>query len=98
MHQEKTRVYADGTWEGEGMGLNGPVRAAVFVEDGEIKEVKILERSDDDPYFTDARKVIVPEILEQQTADVDGVSGATFSSDGILEAVRKALTFAAEKK
>ena len=90
--------YADGTWEGEGMGLNGPVRAAVVVEDGEIKEVKILERSDDDPYFTDARKVIVPEILEQQTADVDGVSGATFSSEGILEAVKEALTFAAEKK
>lgn len=90
--------YADGTWEGEGMGLNGPVRAAVVVEEGEIKEVKILERSDDDPYFTDARQVIVSEILEQQTADVDGVSGATFSSDGILEAVSKALAFAAEKK
>lgn len=84
--------YADGTWEGEGMGLNGPIRVAVVVEEGKIKEVKILERSDDDPYFKDSRQVIVPEILEQQTADVDGVSGAMFSSDGILEAVKEALT------
>lgn len=90
--------YADGTWEGEGMGLNGPVRVAVVVENGEIKEVKILERLDDDPYFTDARQVIVPEILEQQTAEVDGVSGATFSSEGILEAVKEALALAVEKK
>lgn len=88
---EDTVKYADGTWEGEGMGLNGSVRVSVVVEDGMIAEVKILERVDDDPYFTDARTVLVPAILEKQSADVDTVSGATFSSEGILEAADDAL-------
>lgn len=86
--------YADGTWEGEGMGLNGPVRVEVIVENAMITDVKILERTDDDPYFTDARLELVPEILKQQSADVDVVSGATFSSEGILEAVEEALKHA----
>ena len=95
---EPASEYADGTWEGEGMGLNGPVRAAVTLEDGRITEIKILERTDDDPYFTDARVELVPKILEQQSADVDTVSGATFSSEGILEAVEEALKLAVEEK
>lgn len=86
--------YADGTWEGEGRGLNGPIRTAVVVEDGKITEIKILEQSDDESYFTDARQGIVSEILKQQTSEVDTVSGATFSSEGIVEAVREALTSA----
>ena len=90
-------VYADGTWEGEGTGLNGPIRVSVTVENGSMTEIKILERTDDDPYFTDARVEIVPKILEQQSADVDGVTGATFSSEGILEAVEEALKLAAEE-
>ena len=95
---EPASEYADGTWEGEGLGLNGPVRAALTVEDGRITEIKILERTDDDPYFTDARVELVPKILEQQSADVDTVSGATFSSEGILEAVEEALKHAVEAK
>ncbi|MGN8630837.1 FMN-binding protein [Blautia sp. HCP3S3_G3] len=67
------------------------MKVSVVVEDGMIAEVKILERVDDDPYFTDARTVLVPAILEKQSADVDTVSGATFSSEGILEAADDAL-------
>lgn len=67
------------------------MKVSVVVEDGMIAEVKILERVDDDPYFTDTRTVLVPAILEKQSADVDTVSGATFSSEGILEAADDAL-------
>ena len=89
--------YSDGVWEGEGMGLNGAVRVKVVVEEGNLTDIKILEHEDDEPYFSDAKQEIIPAIIENQSVDVDGVSGATFSSEGIIEAVKDALMSSEEQ-
>ena len=62
-----------------------------------LTDIKILEHEDDEPYFSDAKQEIIPAIIENQSVDVDGVSGATFSSEGIIEAVKDALMSSEEQ-
>ena len=63
----------------------------VLIEDGEITEINILEaNAEDDAYLTTAESIL-DDILKAQSADVDTVSGATFSSTGIRDAVSDAL-------
>ena len=77
---EAASPYADGTYTGKAQGYGGTVSVAVTIQDGTIT----------DAYF-DAAKGVIDEILEAQTTEVDTVSGATFSSNGILHAVADAL-------
>ncbi|MCI7813588.1 MAG: FMN-binding protein [Lachnospiraceae bacterium] len=83
--------YQDGTWDGEGIGYYGKINVEVLVESGEITNIKVVKYEDDDEYFQDARSGVVKEILDQQSTEVDVVSGATYSSKGIIKAVEDAL-------
>ena len=58
---------------------------------GKITAIDIVKTKDDEEYFFDAQKKVIPEILEKQSTDVDAVAGATTSSEGICHAVEKAL-------
>lgn len=82
---------ADGVYEGEGIGFGGLTRVSVEVSGQQITAINILSQSDDASFFNRA-KAVIDEILESQTLDVDTVSGATFSSRGIINAVKNALT------
>lgn len=84
-------VLNDGTYEGEGSGFRGNTQVSVKVEDGEISDIEIISYEDDRRFFERASSVIIQEIIENQTVDVDAVSGATYSSNGIKEAVANAL-------
>ena len=69
----------------------GEIRVEVLIEDGEITEINILEaNAEDDAYLTTAESIL-DDILKAQSADVDTISGATFSSTGIRDAVSDAL-------
>ena len=84
-------VLKDGVWSGEGQGYQGKVTVEVTVSEGAIIDVKVTGYADDPEYFNDAKNGVVKQILEQQEAKADAVSGATYSSRGILEAVENAL-------
>lgn len=81
----------DGVYEGTGTGFAGPIKVAVTIKDHTITAIEILSKSDDAAFFTRA-KAMIDRILEKQSLDVDTVSGATYSSRGILRAVKNALT------
>lgn len=81
----------DGIYEGQGSGFRGTTEVAVTVEDGKITDITILSFNDDTPYFTRARNAVISSIISSQSLDVSTVSGATYSSNGILEAVSDAL-------
>lgn len=81
----------DGTYEGVGEGLFGPIRVSVVVQGGRITEVKVLEHTESEGISDPAISGIPKAIVENQTVDVDTVSGATFTSKGIIEAVKNAL-------
>ena len=87
----------DGVYTGSGQGFNGPIRVRVTISKGSITNVEILSHSDDNPYFGRARAVI-SKILGKADKSVDTVSGATYSSRGILDAVRNALSKAGGSK
>lgn len=90
------KEYKDGTWIGEGNGFNGIVKVEVTIQEGKIQSINVLENVDDYEYFSVAEEGIIQEVLEQQTSEVDAVSGATFSSKGIKEAVSNALEMSNE--
>ena len=81
----------DGTYIGTGQGFNGPISVRVTVSGGNIVNVEILSYSDDAPYFNRARAVI-SRLIGKPGKSVDTVSGATYSSRGIIDAVRDALS------
>lgn len=89
-------TYKDGTYTGEGNGFAGKIKVQVVIKDGKIKSIKILSTSDGADYISKA-KGIISNIVSKQSTNVDTVSGATYSSNGIISAVRNALSKASVK-
>ena len=84
--------YVDGTYTGSGTGFGGTVTVQVTVSGHKITAINILDASSETPaYFANAKGVI-NKILSGQTPNVDAVSGATYSSNGIIQAVQNALS------
>lgn len=83
-------VYKNGTYSGTGTGFSGKLKASVVVKKGKIESIEVVESSDDEVFLNRARQII-PEIIRNQNTEVDVISGATYSSGGILEAVEHAL-------
>ena len=82
----------DGTYEGQANGYRGLVKVSVTVKDHKITAIKVLSNSDDAAFFNRASVCVIKNILAKQSLKVDVVSGATYSSNGIIKAVKNALT------
>ena len=80
----------DGKYIGQATGYKGILRVEVEIKDGKITKITLLSHSDDAGYI-DSAKNILKDIQRKQTADVTAISGATYSSDGIKNAVKDAL-------
>lgn len=84
--------YTDGTYTGEGQGASGVIKVEVKVEKGKISEVNLVEHNETKTLVDGVKDNIVPEIIKNQSTEgVEAVSGATNSSNGVIEAVNKAL-------
>lgn len=81
---------ADGVYTGTGQGRNGPITVNVTVSAGEITGIEIISQSETPKYFSLAER-IVDSILSAQSPQVDAVTGATLTSEGIKAAVANAL-------
>lgn len=82
--------YPDGVYIGSGEGYRGETTVAVSLKDGTIDNIMVMNTEDDTAYFKRAESLL-KQVLQQQTTDLDAISGATFSSEGILEAIADAL-------
>lgn len=89
-------TYKDGTYTGSAQGFGGDIKVKVTVFGQKISVIDITEASGEDEAYLSMAKDIINTILDKQTADVDTVSGATYSSTGIKNAVTQALEGAAE--
>ena len=88
-------TYLDGVYTASADGFGGPITVQVTVAGDTITDITILSaEGETTSYFTRARYVISSN-LDSGSTDVDTVSGATYSSTGILNAVRLALAKAA---
>lgn len=83
--------FTDGEYSGSGSGFRGTTNVTVTVENGAISDITVISYDDDYPFFSSAESGVIDEILSAQSIDVDTVSGATFSSNSIIEAVANAL-------
>ena len=84
--------YKDGTYTGTGEGFNGPVTVTITVSQGKIVSAS-YDGEDDEPEFSDAWNGIYEQVLGSQSADgIDTVSGATYSSNGLIQAFQSAIS------
>lgn len=89
-------TYKDGTYTGSAQGFGGDIKVKVTVSGQKISAIDITEASGEDEAYLSMAKDIINTMLDKQTADVDTVSGATYSSTGIKNAVTQALEGAAK--
>ena len=83
--------FQNGIYTGTGEGYRGKVTVTVKVADGKITELILDDYADDKSYMERAKNRIFQEMISRQNTDVDTVAGATYSSNGLIEAVNKAL-------
>lgn len=86
--------YKDGVYEGTGKGNNGDIKVEVTVTGGNITSVVLKEHGETEGIFEAAEKNVTEDIIKMQTPEVDAVSSATNTSNGIMEAVTNALSTA----
>ncbi|MDO4287378.1 MAG: FMN-binding protein [Eubacteriales bacterium] len=84
-------TYQDGTYTGTAPGFGGDITVSVTIADGKMTAIEIVSAAGETPSFLARAKTIISKMLETQSADVDVVSGATYSSNGIINAVKNAL-------
>ena len=87
-------TYLDGIYTAEAMDFEGKITVQITVAEDKITDITLVSAEDEEEYLSRAKQVI-PAILEGQSPNVDAVSGATYSSTGILNAVKLALAKAA---
>lgn len=81
----------DGTYSGTGKGRNGNIEVSVKVENNKVVNITIISSNEDASYFNKAKSEILSNVIENQSLNVNTISGATMSSNGILEAIANAL-------
>ncbi len=85
-------TWKDGTYTGSGKGFGGTISVKVTVEDGKISAIDVTSASGETASYFSKAKGIIPKMISGQTTNVDAASGATYSSNGIITAVRNALS------
>lgn len=88
---EAPEKFKDGTYTASAQGFGGLVEVAVTVGNGRISKIEVVSAEKEDATYLEMAKQMIPQIIESQSAEVDTVSGATFSSTGIKNAVAQAL-------
>lgn len=86
---EGTLAYVDGIYYGTAEGYKGDIKVAVVIQDKTLKAILVTEKQDDEPFITNAMDVL-KNMMKKQSTDVDTVSGATYSSKGLIGAVKAA--------
>ena len=84
--------YKDGTYQGSGTGFGGTITVQVKVSGGKITAINVLSASGETGSYFASAKGVISKMISAQSPNVDAVSGATYSSNGIIQAVQNALS------
>lgn len=88
----KKMVYKAGTYEGMGQGHHGQIKVEVTVDEYEIKKIDIVEQQEVPVVSDIVYERIPPEVIKKNSVDIDVVAGATLTSNGLIEAIKDALS------
>lgn len=90
--KENKKIYKDGEFEGSGNGFGGEIVVLVTMKNDHIKDIKIIKSNGETPeYISEVKDKLPKQIISKDSTDVDVVSGATLSSNGVLSAVENAI-------
>ncbi|MEG2353106.1 MAG: FMN-binding protein [Clostridium sp.] len=81
----------NGEYEGVGKGNNGDIKVKVEVNNGKISKIDVIEQIESTAMWREVKENLIPQILEENSLKVDTISGATKSTNGVIEAITKAL-------
>lgn len=84
--------YKDGIYQGTGQGFGGDITLSVKINQGKIEKIDIISAKGEDSSYFSRAKELIPIVEEKSSTNVDTISGATFSSKGIIAAVDDALS------
>ncbi len=94
--EEEESGMKDGVYEGSAFGFGDLITVSITLKDGKMTDISILNADGEDkPYYTQSLTVL-DKMLSTQSTEVDTVSGATLTSEGMINAVADALGKAAE--
>lgn len=82
--------FTAGTYTGVGAGYNGDVEVSVTFSDTAIESIEVVTTSETEHVGTPAYDIMIPDMIEANGTGVDAVSGATFTSRALKEAVNAA--------
>ena len=88
---DSENVYKDGTYTGSAQGFGGAITVQVTLSNDEITDIQVTSAPGEDSAYLSQGEGVISSIISAQSTDVDTVSGATFSSTGIINAVVDAL-------
>ena len=91
-------AYTPGTYTAAIAGQNGPVKVEVTTSADKILSVKIIDQKETEGIGSKAVAALPSEIVKAQSADVQGIAGASVSSAAIKKAVQECLNQAQGKK
>jgi uncharacterized protein with FMN-binding domain len=83
--------YKNGTYQGSAQGFGGTITVEVTIENGNISDIQVVSAAGEDATYYNMAINVLDDIMSKQSADVDTVSGATYSSTGLINATKEAL-------
>lgn len=90
--QGELTIPEDGTYTGKAKGYNGDIEVEVVVAGGKITGVKVLKEDETPEIGGAAKDTVTQQIVDANSVQIDGVAGATITTEGIKDAVKDALT------
>ena len=88
---KKSTTVKDGTYEETVDGRNGKVTVSITISSGKITNVEVKDNKETPEIAGTAITELPKKIVEKNSPNVDGVTGATITSDAIKEAVKNAI-------
>ena len=84
-------------------GYNGPVPVKIYIKKNKIEKIELLKNQETPKYLAQVKKAMLNAwdgltIKEAKAKNVDGVTGATFTSEALLENVKKGLDYYEKNK
>lgn len=83
-------VAAPVTTQGTGVGKHGDMTVAVTFDNGRIQAIEIVKEAENPVLAKKVYTDLKAAVIASNSADLDAISGATFSSKGFLDAVKDA--------
>ena len=89
--QEAAQIaFTPGTYEGTAAGYNGDVVLSVTFTEDAIESIEVVSSAETEHVGDVAYEILFPQIIEYTSTGVDSVSGATFTSRAVFNAVNAA--------